>query len=333
MLLGPCVASQLGEQDELNVRSVVAARLIKRTADVSKDNEAGFAEVSWVHSFDSANVWASHFSLQFDRLLGSGILREAYASHFANWGIIDFGYLQKAVGQVQFFDEYNPWSRFYEHPLLWEQWGAGLRYDYISVVLPWALSTAAAVNGRESGFATMDVSFHPHWGSWTFSGGAVTYDPEENDHFWRIGTDGFANTGPVQWHTVASHTRYLGANSNTNLTMRPGREDIAMLELLWRHPLGEFKALGYTREYHKRFDHREAQISGEWLLLPNSHLGIGPRLDWMDSDGETSWFPRAVLEGRFLAEDKLGFRLEAGIRDYSESVVSRELMGSVWMRF
>ena len=316
------------------MNSVAAARIWKGDDEVLKAEEIGYAYVGWTHNFDSSADWQSYLGLEAQRLLGTGILREAWIGKTLSQNHLELGYIEEQQGTVQYIDVNNPWSPVFRQGLLWQNWGTGLRFIHDNQnqqSAHFAFSASAAANGRESGFLQVRPSFEFSHGYFALTGGVVTYDDDQNDNIFRIGTEGALHLGITDIHGLASYNHYQGYNSQKNITMVPGSERLAMLETRTRIPdLTEFRAYAEYLRYHKRYLHTEKNASAEWLWTPHLALHPGIATTFAQSDGEQSWFPRFILECP-VVQSQAGLRLDAGINNANLASKTLELQGRVWI--
>jgi len=322
------------QKDSIAFTSIAAGRIWKSSDDAIKSTEDGYALVGWKHAFDSSASWQSYIGIEAERMLGTGILREAWIGKHMQQDQLELGYIEEAQGRVQFVDIYNPWSPFFRKGLLWQNWGTGFRYIHDNQnqqSAHFAFTASAAANARESGFVQLRPSFKFAQGYFALTAGAVTYDGEQNDNLVRVGTEGALHLGITDWHGLAVYNHYLAYNAELNSTMVPGSERIAMLEMRAQvQGLTEFRALAEYRRYNKRYFHREHNISTEWLWTPHIALWPGIANTYSENDGKQSWFPRAILECP-VAGKHAGLRLDAGLRDANLASKTVELQGRIWI--
>jgi|GEM_PF-5519052 len=337
LVLFPIICSAtISKIDSLSVQAVVSGQLFQRTGDVSKATESGYAELHWLHQFDSTGTWVAFTGLEAQRQLGSGLLREAWIGRNFEYSQLQAGYVQEKQGTLLWIDQHNPLSKFYRTAYLWENWGAGLRFvrnASPTVDHSLGIDLSAAVNGRESGFAQMQTSYEYSHAKMALTAGAITVDGDENDNLLRIGTEGLVYLGPLNLHGIARYTKFLGWDHVHNVTMQPGWERNCIIEskfMMGR--LAELRAVAEYLRYQKRYSHKEQHITGEWLLFPYSTWKPGARLEWSNIDAERSWFPQAILEAGFV-RNSFGVRLSSGIRDFGTSADTKEIQGAVWYAF
>lgn len=318
-------------QDSLHIEGLTSARIVQRTADVSKANEEGMVLLTHTHTWNEA--WKSVVQLKTQRLLQTGIVEclalQWQKSNRQTWLI---GAQTLRSGEVLWWDQHTLFSRHWNSGKSFDVWGTGVHVE-TNLNAHNQLDLTLLINARESG--SVITEWKAQWQHFLWmkiSTGILLYDTEENDNLWNLSAEGFLRKSWFQLHGTLTQSRWWGNNQESNATNTPGWQQEAFLEFIM-NPISHLRLIFFTwdRRYHKRYDHKEQQWAGEFLWIFHPWFQGGIRSEHFRTDSELSWYPRLIWQADIHSD--AGIRVSAGMRNMEDSQRSKELEGNLWFRY